>query len=276
MSLGRGRGRGRGGGRGGGRGREEMEEHRPDERWMASYMDMVTVLMCLFIVLFSMSAVDTQKYEKLKNSLATGFGTVNEGKVDTATGVVVPAAQVDGTAEGFSDLQLAEKQVDKLAALKEHMNANLTTQGLGGTVSFVIDQRGLTVKLVGSQSYFMPDSPVLEDQTLRILAAIAPVIAPIPEEITVEGHAAHGITVYASTWELSGARAIAVLRNLVEQGGVASKRIGAVAFGSARQVNNDIIEAEHEENRRVDVVVLSAEEDRIRALIPQVLKARGQ
>lgn len=268
MSRGRSRGRGRGG--------EEIEEPRPDERWMASYMDMVTVLMCLFIVLFSMSVVDTQKYEKLKNSLATGFGVVNEGKVDTATGVVVPAAQVDGTAEGSSDLKLAEKQVDKLAALKERMNANLTTQGLDGTVSFVIDQRGLTVKLVGSQSYFMPDSPVLQDQTLRILAAIAPVIAPIPEEITVEGHAANGITAYASTWELSGARAIAVLRNLIEQGGVAGKRIGAVAFGSARQVNDDITEAEHEENRRVDVVVLSAEEDKIRALIPQVLAARGQ
>lgn len=273
MSPRRGRGRGRG------RGDEDMEEHGPDERWMASYMDMVTVLMCLFIVMFSMSAVDIDKYEKLKNSLATGFGAVNEGKVDTAQGVVVPAAQVGGTAEGFSDFQLAEKQVDKLTELKEHMNSNLTKQGLGGSVSFVIDQRGLTVKLVGTQAYFLPDSPVLQGQTLRILAAIAPVIAPITEEIAVEGHAANlpsGYAGYASTWEMSGARAIAVLRNLIEQGGVADKRIGAVAYGSARQVNNDITEAEHEENRRVDVVVLSAAEDRIRALIPQVLQSRGQ
>jgi chemotaxis protein MotB len=252
------------------------EEHRTDERWMASYMDMVTVLMCLFIVLFSMSTVDTQKYEKLKNSLATGFGAVNVGKVDTATGVVVPAAQADKQAEGFNDLQLAEKEVDKLTALRDRMNANLTAQGLGGTVSFVIDQRGLTVKLVGSQSYFLPDSPVLQEQTVRILASIAPVLAPIPEEIAVEGHCANLITGYASTWELSSARATAVLRNLVEQGGIAGKRIGAVGYGSARQVNNDITEAEHEENRRVDVVVLSADEDKIRALIPQVLKARGQ
>jgi chemotaxis protein MotB len=268
MNRGRGRGRGRGG--------DEMEEHRPDERWMASYMDMVTVLMCLFIVLFSMSAVDTQKYEKLRNSLATGFGVVDEGKVDTATGTVVPAAQVEGTAEALTDLQLAEKEVDKLTALKEHMNASLTAQGLGGTVSFVIDQRGLTVKLVGSQSYFLPDSPVLQEQTVRILAAIAPVLAPIPEEIAVEGHCANLITAYASTWELSSARATAVLRNLVEQGGVAGKRIAAIGYGSARQVNNDITEAEHQENRRVDVVVLSTDEDRIRALIPQVLQTRGQ
>lgn len=280
MSLRQGRQRRRG------RGNPDMEENGPDERWMASYMDMVTVLMCLFIVLFSMSAVDSDKYEKLKNSLATGFGAVNEGKIDTAQGVVVPAAQVDGSAEkvdgnaeGFGDLQLAEKQVDKLSELKERIDANLTSQGLGGTVSYVIDERGLTVKLVGSQAYFLPDSPVLQGQTLRILAAIAPVIAPIPEEIAVEGHAANlpaGYAGYASTWEMSGARAIAVLRNLIEQGGVAAQRIGAVAYGSARQVNADITEAEHEQNRRVDVVVLSAEEDRIRALIPQVLRSRGQ
>lgn len=237
-------------------------------------MDMVTVLMCLFIVLFAMSSVDTNKYEKLKNSLATGFGVTEEGKVDTAEGVVVPAGQVDETKEGFNDLQLAEKEVDQLAALEEQMDSNLKARGLGGTVQFLIDQRGLTVKLVGSQSYFLPDSPVLQPQTLSILDTIAPVLKPIPEEIAVEGHAANGVTAYASTWELSGARATAVLRVLVESGGVAASRIGAVGYGSARQVNNDSNEAEHMENRRVDVVVLSDQPDKIRALIPQVLQAR--
>lgn len=268
------RGRGRGSGRD--RAAESAGEHGPDERWMASYMDMVTVLMCLFIVLFSMSNVDVQKYEKLRNSLATGFGAVNDGKVDTATGVVVPAAQVDQNKEGFNDLQLAKKEVDKLTALKDQMNKNLNKAGLGGTAAFVIDQRGLTVKLVGSRSYFLPDSPILQDQTVRILGALAPVIRPIPQEIAVEGHAANLHTAYASTWELSSARATAVLRNLVEIGGIAGKRIGAVGYGSARQVNNDQTEAEHEENRRVDVVVLSDQADKVRALIPDVLKGHGQ
>lgn len=264
MSRGRRRGRGGGG----------MEEHHVDERWMASYMDMVTVLMCLFIVLFAMSSVDQNKYEQLKNSLATGFGVVEAGNVDTATGVVVPPEQVGMEAEGFTDLQLAEQAVDKLTALKEQMNANLEAQGLGGTVTFVIDQRGLTAKLVGSQSYFLPDSPVLQDQTIRILQTIAPVIAPIPEEISVEGHTADAYTGYSSTWELSSARATAVLRRLVEPGGVAPARIMAVGFGSARSVNDNLTEADMQENRRVDVVILSDQPEQIRALIPQVLSAR--
>ena len=61
--------------RGGRKGRKPPSRHDgPDERWMASYMDMVTVLMCLFIVLYAMSTVDQDKFAALKNSLATGFG----------------------------------------------------------------------------------------------------------------------------------------------------------------------------------------------------------
>lgn len=252
-----------------------MEEHHVDERWMASYMDMVTVLMCLFIVLFAMSTVDVKKYDQLKNSLATGFGVVDQGKIDNAVGVVDKTGEppVESVA-GVTDVKAAEQEVDKLAALRDQMNANLAAKGLTGTVTFVIDQRGLTAKLVGSQSYFLPDSPVLQDQTLRILGALGPVVAPIPEEIRVEGHAANLYTAYASVWELSSARATAVLRNLVEVGGVAGPRIAAVGFGSSRQVNNAVTEAEHAENRRVDVVVLSDQPERIRALIPDVLQAR--
>ena len=66
------RGRGRGRAKKGG---HDDAEH-PDERWMASYMDMITVLMCMFLVLFAMSTVDQEKYIALKNSLATGFGEV--------------------------------------------------------------------------------------------------------------------------------------------------------------------------------------------------------
>jgi chemotaxis protein MotB len=65
-----------------------------------------------------------------------------------------------------------------------------------------------------------------------------------------------------------------VLRNPVEVGGVAGPRLAAIGYGSSRQVNNATTEAEHAENRRVDVVVVSDEPEKIRALIPQVLQAR--
>ena len=63
-----------------------------------------------------------------------------------------------------------------------------------------------------------------------------------------------------------------VLRFMVDRGGIAPATIGAVAFGSARQVNDDSTPALMERNRRVDIVIISDQPDVVRALIPEVLK----
>jgi chemotaxis protein MotB len=264
--------------------RKKPEGFHVDERWMASYMDMVTVLMCLFIVLYAMSTVDANKFEKLRNSLATGFGAVASETVDTAEGTVVPPEFVDEQLEAFAAMKAQEsaaapdalaaamKEVDRLRALEEQMKAALASAGLSENVEFQIDQRGLTVKLVGSQAFFAPDRPELTERASQVLKIISPILGPAALEIMVEGHAANGITAYPSTWELSSARAVNVLRFMVDRGGIAPGTIGAVAFGSARQVNDDSTPELMELNRRVDIVVISDQPDVVRALIPEVLK----
>ena len=250
---------------------------------MASYMDMVTVLMCMFIVLYAMSSVDANKFEKLRNSLATGFGAVSSKTVDTASGTVVPPDMVDKNLEAFaavkgaattSPASMAEaiKEVDRLKALQAKMQSRLAAAGLTANVEFQIDQRGLTVKLVGSQAFFEPDRPELTSRATHVLRIIAPVLKPAKMEIMIEGHAANGITSYPSTWELSSARAVNVLRYMVDNGGIPPGTIGAVAYGSARQVNDDSTPELMERNRRVDIVVLSDKPDVVRALIPEALK----
>lgn len=264
--------------------RKKPEEHHVDERWMASYMDMVTVLMCLFIVLYAMSTVDANKFEKLRNSLATGFGAVASETVDTAEGTVVPPELVDENLEAFAAMQSADsaaapdaleaalKEVDRLRALEEQMKAGLAAAGLTENVEFQIDQRGLTVKLVGSQTFFAPDRPELTGRASQVLTIISPILGPAALEIMVEGHAANGVTAYPSTWELSSARSVNVLRFMVDRGGIVPGTIGAVAFGSARQVNDDSTPELMELNRRVDIVIISDQPDVVRALIPEVLK----
>ncbi|MCB5273756.1 Motility protein B [Arthrobacter sp. SO5] len=264
--------------------RKKPEEHHVDERWMASYMDMVTVLMCMFIVLYAMSTVDANKFEKLRNSLATGFGATVSETVDTASGTVVPPEFADKDSESFAAektalapaapdaMAAALKEVDRLHALEERMKAGLAAAGLSDNVEFQIDQRGLTVKLVGSQAFFEPDRPELTSRASQVLQIISPILGPAALEIMVEGHAANGITAYPSTWELSSARAVNVLRYMVDRGGIPPATIGAVAFGSARQVNDDSTPELMERNRRVDIVIISDQPDVVRALIPEALK----
>lgn len=262
-----------------GRSLNDDGDTHPDERWMASYMDMVTVLMCMFIVLYAMSTVDQHKFQQLANSLASGFGSVDSKTVDTAEGVVVRPDLVDEHGAGFTatdtttDLDLARAEVDNLNSLREQMRTALQQNGVENLVQFRIDERGLTAGLVGSETFFQPDSDALSAQAVRVLDSIAPSLVPDTRDISVEGHAdRHGRTHnFATDWELSSGRATQVLRRLVEQGRVPQERVGAVGYGAARpQATGDALE-DMAQNRRVDVVVLSNLPDSARRLIPGIV-----
>lgn len=254
-------------------------EFHVDERWMASYTDMVTVLMCLFIVLFAMSTVDQAKFAQLRNSLATGFGAVDIGKIDTASGVVVPADKVQHDAEGFAgaaestDHQQAKAEVDALTALRDQLHTALEARGLASDVTFTLDQRGLTIGLIGWETFFQPNSDALGPDAVGVLDTISPILSPTGYEVSVEGHADFRGTSYPfpTDWELSSGRATQVLRRMVEAGAFPADRISSVGFGSARPAHTGPAEGEAALNRRVDIAVLSKLPEKARAEIPAIL-----
>ncbi|MDQ1576158.1 MAG: chemotaxis protein MotB [Microbacteriaceae bacterium] len=250
-------------------------EHANDERWMASYMDMVTVLMITFMVLFAMSSVDSHKFAELKNSLQTGFGVVTSQKVDTATGVVVPPKAVTTKkATTLTPLQLASVEVTNLDKLEAEINSQLTAQGLQNSVSYSIDQRGLTVGLVGNQTFFDSNLAALTPIATRIIDIIGPILAATTYNLSIEGHAdvRPPGPPYTSNWELAADRSIAVLSLLTSQSGLAQTRVDAVSYGSAQSAATTTA-ASLGQDRRVDIVVLSAQPATVRALISQVAAA---
>jgi chemotaxis protein MotB len=253
-------------------------ERHVDERWMASYMDMVTVLMCMFIVLFAMSTIDAHKFQDLKHSLATGFGVVKTQKVDTAKGVVVPPKYVGKDGEMTDQSKAAALELANLEKLRDEIDAALAANGLQNTVDYTIDERGLTVHLVGANTFFASNSTDLTPVAGRILTAIAGPLNTVSNQLSIEGHADARAPEppFATNWELSSGRAVEVLRDLVEQGHVAENRVGAVGYGSARPVAQGTSDAALAENRRVDIVVVSSQPDDVRALIPALVKAEQQ
>jgi chemotaxis protein MotB len=264
--------------------RRKLEEHHEEEnseRWMASYMDMVTVLLCMFIVLFAISSVNEGKYDQLRNSLAAGFGVTKVNATDPADSTVAVEpdtvyAKGDGTTKNMkvpSDVELAVHEVEELDELKEKIRAALAHEGLADSVRFVIDERGLTVRLVGTETFFETGSAVLTAQAGQILDVVAPAIVGAVNDISVEGHADYrrSVAPYPSNWELSADRAVHVLRHLVETGGLPQDRIAAVGYGSARPIATGTSPQELAVNRRVDIVVLSTQSDAVRALIPDIV-----
>ncbi|SDH36268.1 flagellar motor protein MotB [Microbacterium sp. 77mftsu3.1] len=269
MSGARGRRRGGGGGHGGG-------HEGPDERWMASYMDMVTVLMCMFIVLYAMSSVDQDKYDALRASLATGFGTQETQTVDASKGVIVPEELLDKSGEGFTELHAksALREHAALDKLQADIEQALDKVGLDGAATFTIDERGLTVGLVSSDTFFEPNSTRLSTKARRALSAIGRVVAPDSRDLSIEGHADYRRPggAFPTNWELSASRATGVLRYLVEASGVGSTRVQSVGFGSSRPIAKGSSYQALAQNRRVDIVVLSDADEATRALLPKIEK----
>jgi len=297
-------------GRGRGRAKKSHDEaEHPDERWMASYMDMITVLMCMFLVLFAMSTVDQEKYIQLKQSLATGFGEVDSQKIDTASGTVVtkdqvedgsgystdksqadhstassgtkdtnvdPASTVVPTTATKQDLAEAKRELDDLTKLERAIQHNLAKAGQTENVQFTVDARGLIVRLIGSETYFGTNSADLSDQARSIMDAIAPVLKTSDHDVSVEGHAdqRNSTAPYATNWELSAARATGVLRDLVERGGMPGEHVQSVGFGSSRPLAKGGTDRDLALNRRVDIVVLSNADQDVSALLPALAKAQ--
>ena len=297
-------------GRGRGRAKKSHDEaEHPDERWMASYMDMITVLMCMFLVLFAMSTVDQEKYIQLKQSLATGFGEVDSQKIDTASGTVVtkdqvedgsgystdksqadhstassgtkdtnvdPASTVVPTTASKQDLAEAKRELDDLTKLERAIQRNLAKAGQTENVQFTVDARGLIVRLIGSETYFGTNSADLSDQARSIMDAIAPVLKTSAHDVSVEGHAdqRNSTAPYATNWELSAARATGVLRDLVERGGMPGDHVQSVGFGSSRPLAKGGTDRDLALNRRVDNVVLTNADQDVSAHMPALAKAQ--
>src|SRR3954454_9318713 len=145
------------------------EEHENHERWLVSYADMVTLLMCLFIVLFAISQVDKAKFAALASGLSLSFGapitalpgTTPEGSVldslpspvDISAGIApnqpAPQAEVE-TAAAQAAAERAQRVAaeaktayDNLDAVRKRIQAALTAAGHADAARFEIDERGL-------------------------------------------------------------------------------------------------------------------------------------
>ncbi len=266
--------------------KHEEEEHVNHERWMASYMDMITVMMCLFVVLYAIGQTDETKFIQLKQSLAASFGAHSTAAVlvvDGGTGVlssdgVVPAKdaitnQSGGPVQGTdkaANIELAEQEVSDFGELHDRLSNALKEQGLEQDVTFTLTARGLVVGMVSSDVFFSSESAELSPRALGVVDAVSRVLVSDRRDIAVEGHADALPSVrYATNWELSADRATKVLRRMVEGGRIPPDRVRAVGLGDAYPSATGGAEA-RAQNRRVDLVILSDAPEAVRALIPQV------
>ncbi|MGX6608187.1 flagellar motor protein MotB [Micromonosporaceae bacterium Da 78-11] len=284
---------------------EEHEEHVNHERWLVSYADMLTLLFVLFVVLFSMSSVDQKKFAELAAGLSAGFGAESvamQGQVSALDGsgnsaeivqidpganpgdgkagtsnltdkeleAVTAAIAAKSRSKASSDAEEAAKEAEDLKKIENKIADALAKEKLLGSVKFTIDRRGLVVTIVTNEVVFAGNRADLQTGGEKILNAIAPTLAKLPNSIEVDGHTNQlkaKTTFYPSGWELSAARASTTVRYLSGHG-LAKNRLSAVGFSDTKPLIAPSDPRSITMNRRVDVVVLTTLPADQAALLP--------
>jgi chemotaxis protein MotB len=261
-----------------------------EERWLLTYADMITLLMALFMVLFSISSVNISKYQTLQKSLKAAFsGNVlpggkaisQQGSTQNASHTpasvelqaMVPATTMGGasklqssTAHGpaaaaaaAASQAAAQHESAAFAHIKRQLDAYAAKHGFSGKVKTAIERQGLVIRVLTDDLLFASGQATLNsakaDSLLSEIGAQLNLVHTHP--INVEGNTdnvpIHG-GLYPSNWELSTARASTVVRFLVGAG-VGASRLTAVGYADQRPLASDATAAGRARNRRVEIVV---------------------
>jgi chemotaxis protein MotB len=266
--------------RGGRRGRHGGGEVESEERWLLTYADMITLLMALFMVLFSITSVNKSKLEVLSKTLQEAFsGKVLPGgesirdtgadpKADQPPTPEPPIPAItslvgqesnDATAKAKAEAAAKAKEQEDFRRLKRQIDSYARAKGLQNQVQTIIAQRGLVIRLLTDKVLFDSGAAELKPQATPVLSQVAAIISKEAlHQVMVEGHTddvpIRG-SVFPTNWELSTARASRVVRFLIA-GGVAQGRLSAGGYASLHPIDTNATAAGRSRNRRVEIVLL--------------------
>lgn len=259
--------------RSGGRRRKKKvghEDGHADERWLLTYADMITLLMALFMVLFSISSVNTSKYTQLQKSLQDAFSgkilsggksIVNSGSngkspADQPSPAIVPIKPQVGQTSTSSQKAKDDKEFRRI---KAEIDNYARRHGLSKQLQTEIARRGLVVRLLTDQVVFDPGQAVLKPPALPLLNGVAHALnIDKTHPIMVEGHTDNvpiSGSQFPSNWELSTARASVVVRFLIHAG-LDKFRMGAAGYANLYPVASNSTAIGRSKNRRVEIVLL--------------------
>ena len=226
--------------------------HDNEERWLLTYADMITLLMVLFVVMYAISNTDTRKFVQLAQSVSAAFNAdVFQGSKSITVETGQQAKVMDANTQTGTDLVQSD-----MRSIQAQLEDYAIGQGIGGDVSVSLSPEGIVIRL-NDALLFASGRAHLDDHALAVIKQVATILKPLPNDVRVEGNTddqAPDGGLYADNWELSTARALAVLRAMVDQG-IDPSRLAAQGNAEYNPLVANTDDASRAKNRRVDIVV---------------------
>ena len=265
---------------------EEQEDDSPGiPAWVMTFADLMSLLMCFFVLLLSFSEIDARKFKQIAGELSAAFGVQRE----------VPALEIPmGTSPIFDKFspgkpeptpvdsvrQQTTEQDPKLETLREELEADVQKQVQDttkeqidtsmdalrdvlenelaqGRLQLENDRKRIIIR-VEEKGSFPSGSAEMTPEFQDMLDRIATVLAELPGEITIEGHTDNipiNTSRFQSNWDLSAARASSVANALLYNETIKPERMRVQGYAETRPRASNEWPETRALNRRVEIIL---------------------
>lgn len=212
--------------------------------WMVTFGDLMSLLLCFFVLLLSFSTMDPSMFKEVSGSLIKAFGVQKqEITFDIPKGIDIvsrefnPVFSVDVVMEKI-------KSTIKLELIKGEVEVEALTDRV--------------ILRMNDDITFDPGSDRLKEKAKKILDKIRTVVETVPGEIIVEGYTDNTPVTgsFASNWHLSASRASSVVVHMLNKDSILPKRFAATGFGQSRPRGPNDTPEHRAANRRVEIVFM--------------------
>lgn len=222
--------------------------------YMLTYGDMMTLLLCFFVLLFSFSSIDAKKFQAIMESFSGALGVLDGGTTVQDSPVLDSGLKDDKTSSEVLEMQ-------NFQSLEKTIQNYLEQNNLTDEVSVLNEEAGLLLRFQDN-ILFDTGSDQLKPQALNIISYISQLLNAQEfndKFISIEGHTDNipvSSTKFPSNWELSVARSSNVVRFLVQQNEIDPQRISAAGYSEYHPVSDNSTASGRSQNRRVDIMIL--------------------
>ncbi len=252
--------------------------------WLATFADLMSLLMCFFILLLSMASMDVVKFKAVADSLKEAFGVQREIQVEQipmGTSIIeqhfspgqvtpTPMDEIKQSTEQLSEtlddspeamerakqklIEAKLEEIDEQAAkIKEQLKAEIE-QGL-----VTVETNGFRIVIrINEKGSFASASAILQPGFEPVMAKISQAVAESPGHVIIAGHSDDipiKTIMYRSNWELSSSRAVTVAHSLLTNKGIDASRLLIEGHADTHPLITNDTPQNRAINRRVEIII---------------------
>jgi chemotaxis protein MotB len=264
-------------GHGGRKKRGDDHGEHPDERWLVTYADLMTLLVALFMVLFSISAVNKTKFESLQHSLQDAFSgkvlpggqSIKEsgGTMNIKTPSAAPkesslqpyVGSPTDTSQSRAATANGRAEEERFKELKSKIDSVAAKDGLSGKIKTTITDQGLLIRLLTDKLLFESGSATPRPQSLPLLKDVAKLLSATQadHQLIISGNTDDqpiSTGQFQDNLALSTARAESIFRTFAKDG-ISPLRMTAAGRGAYAPIAPNSTAGGRSLNRRVEILV---------------------